>query len=149
MFTHQSRHLWPALMALGALVVGAATAGRASAANDEPQSQSAALGSCVQTAPSSGRMFVTGRVLDPEGKPIPNAAVSVYARTKYALLDDGFPNRMGDLELWQGHCDASGRYQIETPRTSSSRYQLFGVAALIVGYGVGWTARPRRRPAPR
>ena len=22
---------------------------------------------------------------------------------------------MGDLELWQGHCDASSRYQIETP----------------------------------
>ncbi len=148
MFTHQSRHVWPALLALGIVAIGSAATGSALAASDEPQSQSA-LGQLRPDSPTSGRMFVTGRVLDPEGKPIPNAAVSVYARTRYALLDDGFPNRMGDLELWQGHCDASGRYQIETPRTSSSRYQLFGVAALTVGYGVGWNALDPDADQPR
>ena len=38
--------------------------------------------------------FVTGRVLDPEGKPIPNAAVSVYA-DQVCPLDDGFPEPDG------------------------------------------------------
>ncbi len=58
-------------------------------------------------------------------------------------------NRMGDLELWQGRCDGSGWYQIETPRTSSSRYQLFGVAALTVGYGVAWVALDPDADQPR
>jgi len=32
--------------------------------------------------PAPGRMFVIGRVLDPQGKPVPNAATMVYARFK-------------------------------------------------------------------
>ena len=59
------------------------------------------LGSHAPDSPSPGRMLVTGRVLDPEGKPIPNAAVSVYARTKYSLRDDGFPILKGALVLGQ------------------------------------------------
>ena len=31
--------------------------------------------------PAPGRMFVVGRVLDPQGKPVPNATVMVYARS--------------------------------------------------------------------
>ena len=33
-------------------------------------------------APAPGRMFVVGRVLDPQGKPVPNATVMVHARVK-------------------------------------------------------------------
>ena len=31
--------------------------------------------------PAPGRMFVVGRVLDPEGKPVPGAMIMVYARS--------------------------------------------------------------------
>ena len=37
--------------------------------------------------PAPGRMFVVGRVLDPQGKPVPNASVMVYARFTALQLD--------------------------------------------------------------
>ena len=38
--------------------------------------------SLTPTAPAPGRMHVTGRVLDPQGRPVPGAAVMVYAQLK-------------------------------------------------------------------
>ena len=46
-------------------------------------------------------MFVVGRVLDPAGKPVPNATTMVYARSKAQgispLLDQLDPIPIGDV----------------------------------------------------
>ena len=80
---------------------------------------------------SKERMFVTGRVLDPQAKPVPNAAVAVYGEALYSVEADWRPSLPGrsELVLAQGHCDESGHFHIDTLRTSSSRYKLLGVVA--------------------
>ncbi len=86
--------------------------------------------------PAPGRMFVVGRVLDPAGKPVPNATTMVYARSKALgispLLDQLHPIPIGDVRA-----DGSGRFQLDAPRTSSSRYDTVGAVAIAPGYGVG------------
>ena len=38
----------------------------------------------AEPKPAPGRMFVVGRVLDPDGKPVPDASVMVYAASQAA-----------------------------------------------------------------
>ena len=91
----------------------------------------------VAQLPAHGRMSVVGRVLDPQGKPLPNASVMVYGASKQG----------GDIvrsasskpaPLGEANCDGSGRFRIEMPRISSATHHMVGVAALAPGYGVGW-----------
>jgi len=87
--------------------------------------------------PAPGRMFVTGRVLDPQGKPVADAVTMVYARFK----EPGRGINLGHMNaapFGQGHGDRSGRFRIDAPRTSSARNDLFGVVALAPGYRAGW-----------
>jgi len=90
--------------------------------------------------PAAARMAVAGRVLDPDGKPVPNAAVMVYAQPKLLHQGNDFPLVAGPLVLGQDRSDGSGRFQIDALRTGSSRYRLLGVSALAPGYGIGWVA---------
>jgi RNA polymerase sigma factor (sigma-70 family) len=86
--------------------------------------------------PGPGRMFVVGRVLDPQGKPVPNAKVMVHARVKQSGGAPGteglYPALIGDAEA-----DGSGRFRLDAPRTASSRDDEFMAVALAPGYGVG------------
>ncbi len=105
------------------------------------------IGPRANAAPATGpepaadpaaRMTVTGRVLDPAGKPVPRAAVMVIVRSK--LFDR--PTHLqtfGPLVARDGRCDGSGRYRIELPRTSSARDAAVAVVALAPGHGVGWS----------
>ena len=84
-------------------------------------------------------MTVTGRVLDPAGKPVPGAAVMVIVRSKYSgrpLLER---TAVGALTAHEGRCDGSGQFRIELPRTTSARQYGLAVTALAPGYGTGWT----------
>jgi hypothetical protein len=87
--------------------------------------------------PSPSRMFVVGRVLDPQGKPVPGASVMVYARSTIyrpaASAERAFAKQLG----WAS-CDGSGRFRVDVPRTSSSRHDGFGAVALAPGYGTAW-----------
>jgi protocatechuate 3,4-dioxygenase beta subunit len=80
-------------------------------------------------------MFVVGRVLDPDGKPVPGATVAVYARSLAPKRTPGFqmPLPIGDART-----DGSGRFRIDAPRTSSAQYRNCGVVALAPGFGAGW-----------
>ena len=85
MLLQKLRRLAITLLILGAVGTAAGYAAISLARRDEPNGQRA--GARPQVAakpddlkPAQGRMFVTGRVLDPHGKPVPNAAVMVYAR---------------------------------------------------------------------
>jgi hypothetical protein len=84
-------------------------------------------------------MFVVGRVLDPNGKPVPNATTLVYARSK-ALGHTPSASRMEPVPIADARADGSGRFRIDAPRTSSSRYDTFGAVAIAPGYGAGWIA---------
>ena len=92
-----------------------------------------------RAADPAARMTVTGRVLDPSGKPVPDAAVMVIVRSKYAnrpLLERA---ASGAMTAHEGRCDGSGRFRIELPRTTSARQYGLTVTAMAPGYGIGWT----------
>jgi hypothetical protein len=91
----------------------------------------------VAQSPPPGRMFVTGRVLDPDGKPVPRATVMVHARS-LALVRNPRMSRTSGLPIGDTRADSLGRFRIEAPRTSSLLYEEFGAVALAPGYGAGW-----------
>ena len=78
-------------------------------------------------------MTVTGRVLDPDGKPIAGARVGVVPRIQ---------RRPGELkrdpnELYgAGRADADGRFAIDVPRTKSDREGQLEVIARAPGWGL-------------
>ncbi|MGP0066350.1 MAG: hypothetical protein ACLQGP_22525 [Isosphaeraceae bacterium] len=86
-------------------------------------------------SPAPGRMFVTGRVLDPQGKPVPGATVAAYARS---LALERPPYLLRQAPIGDARSDDSGRFRIDAPRTSSLHHADFGAVALAPGHGVGW-----------
>src|SRR5262249_19153718 len=89
------------------------------------------------TRPAPGRTFVVGRVLDPDGRPVPNATVSVASRRK--LLFAGM-NSEGIYPSPIGHAasDASGQFRLDAPRTSSAHHSQPVTTAIAPGFGLGW-----------
>jgi hypothetical protein len=81
-------------------------------------------------------MFVVGRVLDQQGKPVPGATVMVHARSLVYALP--YISRPGSNPIGDARADGSGRFRLDAPRTSSSSHETFGAVALAPGYGVGW-----------
>ena len=137
-----------ALLFLGTVATGAGYLTPAPAMKDEPKkapvgasSKVAAKTDDATPKPPLGRMFVVGRVLDPQGKPVPGATIMVHARN----LTPGrpsihFPSSAKLVPLGDARADGSGRFRIDTPRTSSSHHEDFGAVAIAPGYGAGWVA---------
>jgi protocatechuate 3,4-dioxygenase beta subunit len=77
-------------------------------------------------------MTVGGRVLDPQGNPLPNAAVMVYGATKQGgdIVRNGFN---GPAALGQARGDAAGQFRLGVPRMNSATHHLVGAAALAAG----------------
>ena len=48
------------------------------------------------------------------------------------------PTRRTQAPIGDTRTDASGRFRIDAPRTSSSRHEMFGAIALAPGHGAGW-----------
>ena len=87
--------------------------------------------------PAPGRMFVTGRVLDPHGKPVPNATTMVYAALKQPLRSDRL-ELMAPAAIGEAISDASGRFRLDAARTSSATHEQSTIIAIAPGYGAGW-----------
>jgi beta-lactamase regulating signal transducer with metallopeptidase domain len=85
------------------------------------------------------RMTLTGRVLDPAGKPVPDAAVMVIVRSKYSRRPQLDAAATGAMSSHEGRCDGSGRFRIELPRTTSARQHGLTLTAMASGYSLGWT----------
>jgi RNA polymerase sigma factor (sigma-70 family) len=85
---------------------------------------------------TESKMAVTGTVVDPTGKPVAGAAVTVF----------GFPRRPregGDYSgvhpvLGQTTTDRAGRFRMEAPRTSSERFFNVDAIAGAPSFGMGW-----------
>jgi RNA polymerase sigma factor (sigma-70 family) len=142
MLIHKLRFIFVTLFALAAFATGAGFLTHSLAMKDEPKKTPAASQPPLAAKPNSpapGRMFVVGRVLDPQGKPVPGASVMVHARVRQSR--DAFgPGIEGLSPVVIGHTDAdgSGRFRLDAPRTSSSRNNEFVAVALAPGYGIGW-----------
>ncbi len=144
MLLHQLRFLAISFLFLGAIATGAGYWNHSLAMKDDPVKTLAvqkppvvAKPDDANPKPAPGRMFVVGRVLDPQGKPVPNASVMAYARTMVTGTFDP-ADRLYPREIGRATSDGSGRFRIDAPRTSSSSQGDFGAVALAPGHGTGW-----------
>jgi protocatechuate 3,4-dioxygenase beta subunit len=134
---HRLKFAAVAFLLLGAVATGAMSMAHAPGRQaGKPDLPIALKADDAEGKPRPGRMFVVGRVLDPQGKPVANAVIMVYAalqppwRRTYAGYT---PEPIGTARS-----DAHGRFQADAPRTTSARHHLVGAVALAPGYGAGW-----------
>ncbi len=90
--------------------------------------------------PAPGRITVAGRVLDPDGRPLPDARVAVLADRKRQVGDiDG---RHRNLVMGTAAADADGRFAFEFPEIPAPRLEhLSLIAAAPGGCSRRWTSR--------
>jgi protocatechuate 3,4-dioxygenase beta subunit len=145
MLSHKSRLIAPTLLSLGTIAAGAGDPAHALAMCDDPKGSPARPPSAgvsnpddANPIPDPGRMFVVGRVLDPEGKPVPGATVMVHARELGPGRPPYWSSRYKPIPIGDARADDSGRFRIDAPRTSSSRHEDFAAVAQAPGYGIGW-----------
>ena len=146
MLIHKLRLIVTTLVFVSALATSVGSLTRALTLADETKPQPAAAQVPVAAKPNDaipgpapGRMIVVGRVLDPEGKPVPNASAMVYASLKQPGRADQ-SGGMAGLPIGEARSDPSGRFRIDAARTSSSIHEEAGVVAITPGYGAGWVA---------
>jgi hypothetical protein len=127
------------LLFQGAIAAGSGLLIQSSSLNDEPESPSAGpQPKSANPDPGPARMTVTGRALDPEGKPVPNAVIVIHARNMARAPSPDWLRR-SLIPLGETRADGSGRFRLDAPRTSSSHYDAdLGALALAPGYGAGW-----------
>lgn len=127
------------LMVAAAAMAGATWIVRPEAMADEPRIRPAVRTTVDEPTaprmPARERMTVVGRVLDPQGRPVAKAVVTVLGASKQA---DDRPMAGEPEVLGQATCDASGRFRLEMPRITSATHHMIGVTAMAPGYGMGW-----------
>ena len=134
---HRLKLVAAAFLFLGSVASGAGFIGKASGRQTgKPDLPIAAKADDAEGKPGPGRMFVVGRVLDPQGKPVANAVIMVYAALQppwHRTYAGWKPEPIGTARS-----GAHGRFQADAPRTSSARHHLVGAVASAPGYGSGW-----------
>ncbi len=124
------------LLVLGTLATGAGYLAHARAAK-KGEPRAAQVERPVQQNPVPQRMTVTGRVLDPDGKPVRGAAIDIVGRPRKPWV--GASEESSDHEiLGQGESDADGRFRLEVPRTSSDHFFEVQALAIAPGHALGW-----------
>ncbi len=147
MTIHKLRAAFATLLIVAAFAVGAGYSSHslnAFAASREGEPPGEPIAQAVRTEPrppdepsASGRMTVVGRVLDLDGKPVPNATVMVHAADRRPGLGGSF-EVMSPTSIGQARSDGSGRFRLDATRTTSARHHSAGAVAMAPGYGAGW-----------
>jgi hypothetical protein len=141
---HKLKFTVLSLLLLGAVATSVGIASHALAMQDEPPNEAAVAQPQISAKPDDatpkpgpGRMFIVGHVLEPVGKPVPNATVMAYASLKRAGRGDRLapmsPSAIGNAES-----NGSGQFRLDAPRTASSSQYQVGAVAMAPGYGAGW-----------
>jgi protocatechuate 3,4-dioxygenase beta subunit len=92
-------------------------------------------------------MTVSGRVTDPEGKPLAKAMVEVIGRPRKRWVGADVSSDRHEL-LGRGESDADGTFRLDVPRTSSLLYFDVYVLASQAGFGLGWVSLNPDAPQP-
>jgi RNA polymerase sigma factor (sigma-70 family) len=150
MFVHKVKLIATSLLLMAVGATGAGWLARSLAIEQDPAKQPAAPvakaapgdddRNKITTKPdpaATGRMKVAGRVLDPDGKAIKGAVVDLVTRPRSPWV--GASEELDERTLLaQGQSGNDGRFELDSPRTASSRvFEVFAVAA-APGYGLGW-----------
>jgi RNA polymerase sigma factor (sigma-70 family) len=96
----------------------------------------------TRPAPSAGptdhgRMTISGRVLDPDGKPAAGAQLDIVGRPRTPWVVDN--ERVNPhLLLGGATTNGDGGFELDTPRTASTRFFEVYVLAAAPGFGLGW-----------
>ncbi len=128
------------LLLLGAIATSAAYLTRALARNNEPtppapgvRSGQASRQPAAPASPDPDQVTIHGRVLAPDGKPVPGARVAVVAMP-LPLPQVRRVREPEHYEVWgSATADADGRFRIDVPRIATDRNAL----NLVVG-ATGW-----------
>jgi RNA polymerase sigma factor (sigma-70 family) len=146
MVIHKLRLVVMTVLALAAIATGAGYLTHSLAMKEDPVKDPAAKvaprvddrpGPAAKPDPAApARMMVTGRVLDPNGKPVKGAFVDLVAAARTPWV--GASEEVENLTLLgQGQSDGEGRYRLDVPRTTSSRVRGILAMAAAPGYGTG------------
>jgi RNA polymerase sigma factor (sigma-70 family) len=144
--------LGAAVVAAGFLAIGASALARREA--PAPAVQAKPAGSGTDTGkqadpsrapsakpPSQGGVVVTGRVLDPDGKPVSGARL-YYPR--WPKTADGWATDYGETETPErGRTASDGRFRIELPRSDMPPDQEYFLVAAADGYGMDGAKIPK------
>ncbi|WP_165222468.1 M56 family metallopeptidase [Aquisphaera insulae] len=96
--------------------------------------------------PNAGdRAIIMGRVLDPDGKPVPGAKVAIIGRRQLATLNAR--SEMQEALIGRTAADATGRYRFDIQRPTSISHYDVAIMAVSQGYGLGWNDVARNDPA--
>jgi RNA polymerase sigma factor (sigma-70 family) len=143
MLIHKLRSVFMTVLVLATLATGAgwltrslATAreGPRGAAVSEPQVVAKPEES---PRPAPGRMFVVGRILDPQGKPMAGVAIDVVGRPRKTRVATGVSPESRVL-IGRGETGADGRFRFDAARTASTRFFEVDAVAAAPGFGLGW-----------
>ncbi len=132
-----------ALVLLASLAAGAGYLSHSLATPEDERRQAPAIPASTAPKPDDaqgpalGRMFVVGRVLDPDGKPVAGATTMVYSSLKWPGRGDHLA-AMWPSPIGEAQSNGAGRFLLDAPRVSSSKHEVFGIVAIAPGYGAGW-----------
>jgi RNA polymerase sigma factor (sigma-70 family) len=144
------RFLASTLLALGVVAASTSYLTRALATSDEPRTTR--VGGRPPTAvrfenqappptksdPAAGRMTVTGRVLDTNGKPMARVPVDVLGRPRGPWVAAG-ENVDTFIVLGRGSTGDDGRFGLDASRTrAASFFEVYALAA-SPGFGLNWS----------
>lgn len=118
---------------IGGLVSLSAVRLKARAVQDVP---GAAAPRTSEQDDGSVRMVVTGRVLDPDGKPLAGVPVDLVGRLRTVWVSRSLSDR--HVLLGRGATDADGRFRIKAARTSAQAFFEVHALASSPGFGIGW-----------
>jgi RNA polymerase sigma factor (sigma-70 family) len=83
-----------------------------------------------------GQVAVTGRVLDPKGKPASGARVTGIGR--WPASTTGEPAQHLERVYGNTRTDRQGRFRLSVPPSALARLQSLDIIAAGPGYGLGW-----------